>query len=113
MKNSASHYTTTDNRQHRPSLIPLSVTFGLGVLVFALSSAGFILRLMLEQDSMAVLWHAFKIISIFMLVIPSLMCVGAYIMNRLQHSHIAMRNAWTFGWLLSCVGLLTIIARYS
>ncbi len=104
----------TDESVKRPvSLVPLPVTVGLGVFAFVLSSAGFVVRLMVEADSSAVLWHALKFVPIFMLIIPSAMCAGAYLMNRFGHASIAMRNAWTLGWLLSCVGLLTIIGRCS
>lgn len=104
---------TDRNTKRTTSLVPLPVTIGLGVFAFVLSTAGFLVRLMVEADGSAVLWHALKFVPIFMLLIPSAMCAGAYAMNRFGGANIAMRNAWTLGWLLSCVGLLTIIGRYS
>lgn len=101
------------NGNEKSPLVPFGVTIGLGIFAFVLSIAGYILRLMVEKDTTAVLLHAAKVVPVFVLVIPALMCAGAYLLNRFNGTKIAMRNAWTLGWLLSCVGMLSIMGVYS
>lgn len=97
----------------KPALVPMGVTIGLGVFAFILSIAGYLLRLMIEKDKSAVLLHALKVVPVFMLVVPILMCAGAHLLNHLGKANIRMRNAWTLGWLLSCVAMLSIMGVYS
>lgn len=95
------------------SVVPLGLTLGLGVFTFVLSIAGYGFRLLFGDDIASVLWHALRVVPIFMLGIPMLICFGAWIMNYTQAANIQMRNAWTLGWLLSCVAILSIMGVYS
>lgn len=101
----------TNNAQK--SLVPMALTIGLGIFAFLLAIAGYGLRLLAGDAPMAVLTHALKVVPVFMLVIPALMCAGAYLMNHFSAADIQMRNAWTLGWLLSVVGMLSIMGVYS
>lgn len=101
---------TTNNRT---SLVPWGLTIGLGVFAFILSIAGYVLRWITEPDAMAVFWHAAVVVPFFVVGVPGLVCLGAYVMNAYQKTQIAMRNAWTLGWLLSCVAILSIMGVYS
>lgn len=99
--------------QNQPSLVPLGITIGLGVFALILSLAGYGFRLLAGHDAMMVLRHAMIVVPFFMIVIPSIMVGGAWLMNKYTATTIHTRNAWTLGWLLSCVALLTIMGRYS
>lgn len=99
--------------QAKPALVPWHITIGLGVFTFLLAIAGFGFRWLFGEPVMAVLVHALKVVPVFLLGIPALMCVGAYLMNHIAKANIAMRNAWTLGWLLSVVALLSIMGVYS
>lgn len=96
-----------------PSLIPKAVTIGLGVFAFLLAIAGYSFRLLVGDEPMTVLRHALVVVSFFMLVVPSIFVGGAWLLNKFTGSTIQTRNAWTLGWLISCVALLTIMGRYS
>lgn len=97
----------------KKSTVPWGLTAGLGVFVFLLSGAGYAIRLLVEKNTWVVLKQALTVMPLFLLVVPALMCLGASIMNKTQGTHIVMQNAWTLGWLLSCVGLLCIMGIYS
>lgn len=97
----------------KTAVVPTGVTAGLGVFAFLLSIAGYVLRLMVEPDKSAVLLHALKVVPVFMLVIPVLCCCGAYVMNRFSGANIHFKNAWTLGWLLSVVAMLSLMGQYS
>lgn len=103
----------TKNQIDNKTTVPWGLTIGLGVFVFLLSGAGYAIRLLVEKDPWAVLSQAALVMSLFLFGVPALMCLGAYIMNKIQGTTIVMKNAWTLGWLLSCVGLLCIMGVYS
>lgn len=98
---------------NKKSTVPWGLTIGLGVFVFILSGAGYAIRLLVEKDSWVVIRQAMMVMLLFVFGVPALMCLGAYVMNKTQNTAIAMKNAWTLGWLLSCVGLLCIMGIYS
>ncbi len=99
--------------QQSPKLVPLGITIGLGLFALCLSLAGFVLMWLFGRPLSAVIMHALKVVPLFMLGIPCLICLGAKLMNHWQQSNIAMLNAWTLGWLLSCVAMLSIMGVYS
>lgn len=96
-----------------PSLIPKTITAGLGVFAFLLAIAGYVFRLLAGDEPMLVVRHALVVVSFFMLVVPSMFVGGAWLLNTVNNANIQTRNAWTLGWLMSCVALLTIMGRYS
>lgn len=100
-------------QKSRPSVAPFGITIGLGVFALVLSFAGFGFRLLAGDSVSQVLWHALKVVPVFVIGIPALMCVGAVLMNRFGNTAIHMQNAWTLGWLLSCVAMLSIMGVYS
>lgn len=93
-------------------LVPTGVTVGLGVFAFILSIAGYGFRLLVEPFDV-VFWHAIKLVPVFMIVVPALTCAFAVLINRFGDGNIAMKNAWTFGWLLSAVFMLSKMGVYS
>lgn len=97
----------------RATTVPLGTTVALGVFAFCLSVAGYGFRLLFGEPLSAVLAHALKVVPFFMLGIPSLVCAGALIMNRFFGHKIALQNAWTLGWLLSVVAMLSLMGVYS
>lgn len=101
------------NHHPPPSLVPKGITIGLGVFAFLLAIAGYGFRLLAGDEPMAVLRHGLVVVSFFMIVVPSLFVGGAWLLNHLTGSKVQTRNAWTLGWLMSCVALLTIMGRYS
>lgn len=102
-----------DNAQlPKVGLVPAGVTVGLGIFAFILSIAGYGFRLLIEPFSVVAM-HAIKVVPVFVIGIPALVCAGAYLMNYFAKANIAMRNAWTFGWLLSVVFMLSKMGVYS
>ncbi|MDO4251438.1 MAG: hypothetical protein Q4C68_08005 [Moraxella sp.] len=99
--------------QNKRTVVPLGVTIGLGLFAFILSIAGYGMRLLMGDEVAEVLSHAAKVVPAFMIAIPLLSCAGAYLMNRFAHANIHLRNAWTLGWLLSVVAMLSIMGVYS
>lgn len=104
---------TTNHQKTKAVLVPWGVTWGLGAFALLLVSAGYGFRLLAGDPVASVLSHAAKIVPVFMFVIPMLSCAVASLMNRFAHAGIHMRNAWTLGWLLSCVAMLSIMGAYS
>ena len=96
-----------------PSLVPMGVTIGLAVFALALASLGFGFRLLGGETVADVVRHALAIVAFFLIVLPSGFVAGAKLLNRIEGSHIATRNAFTLGLLISVVALLTIMGRYS
>lgn len=97
----------------RPSVAPFGITIGLGVFALVLSLAGFGFRLLAGEPVSRLFWHALQVVAVFVIGIPALICVGAVIMNRFGDTTIDMQNAWTLGWLLSCVAMLSMMGVYS
>lgn len=93
--------------------IPLGTTIGLGLFALCLSLAGYGLRLLTGEPLDSVLSHALRVVSFFMLGVPSLVCLMAMIMNRFFNHRINLKNAWTLGWLLSAVAMLSLMGVYS
>lgn len=98
---------------NKTNVVPLGTTIALGVFAFCLSVAGYGFRLLLGEPVALVFAHAIKVVPFFMLGIPSLVCLVALIMNRFFGHHIATKNAWTLGWLLSAVAMLSLMGVYS
>lgn len=96
-----------------PSLIPKGVTIGLGIFTFMLAIAGYGFRLLAGDELSVVIRHAMVVVSFFMIVFPAIITAGAWAMNKWSDANIQTRNAWTLGWLLSCVAILTIMGQYS
>lgn len=107
------NFDTQTLNKPKIAVVPTGVTAGLGLFAFLLSIAGYVLRLLVEPDKSAVLLHALKVVPVFMIVVPSLTCAVAMLINRFNKDNIAMRNAWTFGWLLSAVFMLSKMGVYS
>lgn len=98
---------------NQPSVVPTHITVLLGVLALALSLAGYVVQLLVITDKLTILWHALKVVPVFMVLIPAGICIGAYLMNRFSGTNIHPKNAWTLGWLLSVVALLSLMGQYS
>lgn len=98
--------------QPKVGLVPTGVTIGLGVFALVLSLAGYGFRLLVEPFGV-VFWHAVKVVPVFMIVVPALTCAMALLINRFGGGNVAMKNAWTFGWLLSAVFMLSKMGVYS
>lgn len=107
------NFDTQTLNKPKIAVVPTGVTAGLGLFAFLLSIAGYVLRLLVESDKLAVLLHALKVVPVFMIVIPSLCCFWAYVMNRFGDTNIHFKNAWTLGWLLSAVAMLSLMGQYS
>ncbi len=105
----------TDNtpKSTPKSLIPLSMTIGLGVFALLLTLMGYGFRLLKGDSIEAVARHALVVLSFFLIVLPALVTLGAWGMNKFTGSQIQTRNAWTLGLLLSCVMILTMMGQYS
>lgn len=93
-------------------LVPTGVTVGLGLFALVLSLAGYGFKLLVEPFEQ-VFWHAIKVVPVLMIVVPALTCATALLINRFGGGHVAMKNAWTFGWLLSAVFMLSKMGVYS
>lgn len=105
---SKTSYSTADR-----SVVPIGLTIGLGVFALILSLAGHGFYLLAGGLLNQVIWYALKTVLVFVILIPILFCVGAMAMNRFGKTAIQMRNAWTLGWLLSCVAMLSMMGVYS
>lgn len=103
---------TKPTQPPKTGLVPIGFTIGIGLLALALNLAGYGFRLLIEPFSVVAL-HALKVVPVFMIVVPSLTCAVAMLINRFNKDNIAMRNAWTFGWLLSAVFMLSKMGVYS
>lgn len=101
------------NNSTPPSVVPKALTIGLGVFAFVLAAAGYGFRLLAGDELNSVLRHALVVVSFFMIVVPSGFVAGAKLFNHFKGTNIHMQNAWTLGWLISCVAILTIMGRYS
>ena len=99
--------------KNTPNLIPKGVTIGLGLFAFILTMSGYVFRLLAGDELSVVLRHALVVVSFFMVVFPAGVTLGAWAMNKWANANIQTRNAWTLGWLLSCVAILTIMGQYS
>ncbi|AKG07874.1 hypothetical protein AAX05_04750 [Moraxella bovoculi] len=95
------------------SVIPLGVTISLFVASLVLSLAGYGFRLMAGDDVNDVLSHAIKVVPFFLFVMPALIWLGSVVLNKIGKAAIHPRNAWTLGWLLSTVSMLSIMGVYS
>ncbi len=96
-----------------PSLVPLGITRGLAIFSLILSLAGYVFRLLTGEAWQSVLQHAAVIVPAFVIGIPLLFWLGAWMMNRLTDANIQRRNALSLGWLLSCVTMLWLMGTYS
>lgn len=94
-------------------VIPLGVTILLFIASLVLSLAGYGLRLLAGDDIGAVLVHAAKVVPFFVFVVPALIWLGSIVLNKMGKAAIHPRNAWTLGWLLSTVAMLSIMGVYS
>lgn len=95
------------------SVIPLGVTIGLFISTVVLSVAGYGFRLMAGDAVSEVVSHAIKVVPFFVFVVPMLIWLGSLILNKMGKANIHARNAWTLGWLLSTVAMLSIMGVYS
>lgn len=94
------------------SLVPIGVTFGLGIFALILGLAGFVVKIVLFGETMAqVLPQFVRIVAIFWLLIPCGFMLGARIVNKFSGKPpILPRNALTLGLLISCVSMLWLMA---
>lgn len=103
----------TPQSPNPPSLVPMGLTVGLGLFALILALAGYGFRLLAGDSVEAVIRHAVEVVSFFMVVVPFVFVLGAKLLNKFNNTNIQTRNAITLGFLISCVGLLTIMGRYS
>ncbi|MDO4441736.1 MAG: hypothetical protein Q4B81_06105 [Moraxella sp.] len=101
------------NHTKTPSIIPWGVTVALFCSSLVLSLAGYGFRLMVGDDTQAVISHAAKVVPFFVFVLPALIWLGSLLLNKMGKAAIHPRNAWTLGWLLSTVAMLSIMGVYS
>lgn len=101
------------NPKKPTGIVPFGVTVGLGIFALVLSLAGYGFRLLFGEPFSVVVLHALKVVPVFMIVIPALSCAVAFLMNHFSRAGIHYRNAWTLGWLLSAVAMLSIMGVYS
>lgn len=95
------------------SLAPWAMMWGLGLLAAVLALIGHGLRWLMGYPMSQVLWQAVQTLAIFVLGIPLACCVVAVLMNRFVQAGIHLRNAWTLGWLLSVVAMVSMMGKYS
>ncbi|WFF39640.1 hypothetical protein LU290_05320 [Moraxella nasibovis] len=95
------------------SVIPWGVTIGLFLASLVLSLAGYGFRLMAGEPMSSVVSHAAKVVPFFVLGLPALIWLGSLVLNKTGKANIHARNAWTLGWLLSTVAMLSIMGVYS
>lgn len=113
------HYQaqTTHHNPPKPnkpaSVVPMGFTIGLCLASLLLSLAGYGFRLMFGDEMSEVLRHAAVVVPVFVIGIPLMTWLGATGLNKLGKTNIHPRNAWTFGWLLSTVAMLSIMGVYS
>lgn len=109
-----SEYVTDEvSNKTKHVVVPMGITIGLGVFALILALAGYGFRLLAGESIGVVARHAMVVVSFFVIVLPSAFVGGAKIINKINGSQIHWRNAWTLGWLISCVMILTIMGRYS
>lgn len=108
---------TTHHNPPKPnkpaSVVPMGFTIGLCLASLLLSLAGYGFRLMFGDEMSEVLCHAAVVVPVFVIGIPLMTWLGATGLNKLGKTNIHPRNAWTFGWLLSTVAMLSIMGVYS
>ena len=96
-----------------PSLVPKGFTIGLAIFSLVLSLAGYVFRYISGDPITDILRHAAVLVPTFVIGIPLLFWLGALIMNKVKGMHIQRRNAFTLGWLISCVTMLWLMGTYS
>ncbi len=96
-----------------PSLVPKGFTIGLAIFSLILSLAGYVFRYIAGDAITDILRHAAVLVPAFVIGIPVLFWLGALIMNKIKGMHIQRRNAFTLGWLISCVTILWLMGTYS
>ncbi|OOR92662.1 hypothetical protein B0181_01535 [Moraxella caviae] len=101
------------NRPKKTVIVPMGVTVALFCSSLVLALAGYGFRLMFGEPFMAVARHAMVVVPALVLGIPFLIWLGSLLLNRLGNTHIHPRNAWTLGWLLATVAMLSIMGVYS
>lgn len=94
-------------------VVPMTVTVALCIASILLSGVGYVFRLALGDEPSQVLSHAAMVMSAFVIGVPLLMWLGAWLLNKMGKTCIHPRNALTLGWLLSTVALLSIMGVYS
>ncbi|SIS01323.1 hypothetical protein SAMN02745664_11431 [Moraxella cuniculi DSM 21768] len=94
-------------------VVPMVFSVGLCLATIVLSAAGFGFRLMFGDPPEQVFRQAAVIVPAFVVVLPMMVWLGSIGLNKLGKAHIHPRNAWTLGWLLSTVALLSIMGVYS
>ncbi|MFA9485367.1 hypothetical protein LU276_04490 [Moraxella haemolytica] len=102
-----------NNHHQLSSVIPWGVTVALFCSSLILSLAGYGLRLLAGDDTQAVISHAIKVVPFFVFVVPALIWLGSLLLNKMGKTTIHPRNAWTLGWLLATVAMLSIMGVYS
>ena len=95
------------------NVVPMIFPIGLCIASILLSGAGYVIRLIFGDDTGAVLKHAAVVMPAFVIGIPLLIWLGSIGLNKMGKTNIHPRNAWTLGWLLSTVALLSIMGVYS
>lgn len=91
----------------------MGVTIALFTTSLVLSLLGYGFRLMMGDDFSIVMNHAIKVVPFFLIVMPALVWFGSILLNKMGKANIHPRNAWTLGWLLSTVAMLSIMGVYS
>ena len=103
----------THHNPQNPTNPPASyrwvLPIGLCLASLLLSLAGYGFRLMFGDEMSEVLRHAAVVVPVFVIGIPLMTWLGATGLNKLGKTNIHPRNAWTFGWLLSTVAMLSIM----
>lgn len=97
----------------KPKPISLWVTFGFFAFALLLASLGYFFRWLAGDTWAQILPHAAAVLSFFLIGVPVLTCIIAWLMNKYSKTNIHMQNACTLGLLLSCVMILTIMGQYS
>lgn len=95
------------------SVIPLGVTIALFIASIILSIAGYGFRLLAGEELGVVLSHAMKVVPFFVFGLPAFVWLGSLLTNKMGKTNVHPRNAWTLGWLLSTVAMLSIMGVYS
>jgi hypothetical protein len=104
---------TQDSLTAKPSLVPKAFTVGLAVFSLVLSLSGYVFRYITGDSISAILRHAAVLVPAFVIGVPLAFWIGALIMNKVKGMHIQRRNAFTLGWLISCVTMLWLMGTYS
>lgn len=109
----STHHNASKPNKKPAGVVPMGFTIGLCLASLILSLAGYGFRLMFGDELSVVLRHAAVVVPVFVIGIPLITWLGATGLNKLGKTNIHPRNAWTFGWLLSTVALLSIMGVYS